>query len=185
MRIIFLVLIILITALIVTACANPQNQQQPPMRNNVKINNIEIQKEIIHPTPIPQTMIYKNNFNKIQTYGINKTRIKTIISGMNPEYFNDLNLLEVIYSNSQATKSNINGMYYSDNKQITLWVYDESDNYIRYLILHELKHHYCLTKERDDFDRCLKLNNQMWDYCYHNEGCFLNTPIDKEYGIIK
>ena len=113
-----------------------------------------------------QANLYSNNFDKIEVYGIDEERIKSIIAGINPKYFEELKLLQMIHSNRQATGSDVNGMYYPDSKQITLWLFDESDGYIRYLLLHELKHHHCNP-----------------DITHSN--CFLNTPIDEEYGFIK
>ena len=39
------------------------------------------------------------------------------------------------------------------------------------ILLHELKHHWCWINKQE-----INLDHQ---------GCFLNTPIDKEYGFIK
>ena len=135
-----------------------------------------------------------DNFDFIYTYGVDKERIINIVSTINPKYFEGVSELEVIYSNKQTTLDNVYGWYYSDNAKITIYDFNYSDNYIKRNILHELKHNFCLIKERDSFNRCLTANSyisndfdntELWYYCYHDEGCFLNTPIDEEYGFIK
>ena len=194
-----LLFIVLLSSIFLISCTNseiikitipPNKIIEAPIQENFNQGIIKTDV-IIQNTDIPQYTIYNNNFDKIEVYGIDKTRIQTILKDMNPKHFEKLGLIQFIYSNRQVTKSEINGMYYPDNKQITLWIQNESDGYVRYLVLHELKHHYCLTNEKENFDRCIKENKlnifdnaKLFDYCYH-KGCFLDTPIDKEYGYLK
>lgn len=111
------------------------------------------------------------DFNILRTYGVEKEKMMGIIYKINPIYFDKLNEIEVIYSNRDALNSNIGGWYYVDSRKITIYYYNEGDEFVKHIILHELKHHYCNIKNGN-----AEINHQ---------GCFLDTPIDKEYGYIK
>jgi len=142
---------------------------------------------------IKKTIYNYSNYKFIYTYGIDKERIITIVSTINPVYFEGVSMIEFVKTNKFWSNSK-DGWYYPDSKSIRIFVDYEGDEFIERIILHELSHAHCFTKERESFDKCLKENSKMtdgfdnaklWDYCYHDEGCFLNTPIDKEYGFIK
>ena len=167
------VIVVLITAWTITACSyiiTKENNLVDFGITSKVINDVNVIEDVIsEESDAQQFLVYHNEFNRTKTYGINEARVKSIISEMNPAYFEGLNLLQIVHSNRQATKSNINGMYYPSNAQITLWVKDESDGYIRYLLYHELKHHYCWINQKD----------------LSHQGCFLDTPIDREIGFIK
>lgn len=107
-----------------------------------------------------------DNFDFIKAYGINKERIIKIVTAINPKYFKGINEMEVIHSKKQDARRQADGWYYLDSSKITIYTYDESDGYIAGIILHELKHHYCWVNQQD---------------LSHNK-CFLDTPLDKEYG---
>lgn len=135
-----------------------------------------------------------SNYDFIRTHDYSKEKIIEIVKTINPIYFEGVKELEVIHTNKQATQYPEDGWYYSDNNHIRIMEWGQSEASIKRTILHELKHHYCLTKERQDFDDCIKINSGMsdgfdnaklWDYCYHKTGCFLNTPIDEEYRFIR
>ena len=132
--------------------------------------------------------------DKIRLSGVNESYAIGIIEDINPKYLDGINILEFRHGN--PSYRSYDGVYYSDSRKIVVYVYDtEWKSYYRRVVLHELKHHYCLTKERNLFNNCIKSkpiaadgfthNSELWDYCYHEQGCFLNTPIDKEYGFIK
>ena len=134
-----------------------------------------------------------DNFDFIHTYGVDKERVISIVSTINSAYFKGINDLEVIHGKFRLNNE-ADCYYYSDNAKIRCRIDFESDEWLKRKILHELKHHYCLTKERESFSYCIKENagmtdgfnnTKLWDYCYHDEGCFLDTPIDKEYGFIR
>lgn len=112
---------------------------------------------------------YKN-FNFIHTTeGVDREKIIGIVRTINPDYFNGISELEVIYSNPEARLDDKGGWYYSDNNKITIYDYNYSSGLLYGMILHELKHHYCWLKFKD----------------LSHDKCFLDTPIDKEYGQIK
>lgn len=107
--------------------------------------------------------------NKLKVYGVEKDYALSILQEINPIYFDDLNYINFIYSNPDYRV--IKGIYYPNNREITIYVYDlEWKPYYKYLTLHELKHHWCWINKQE-----ITLNHQ---------GCFLNTSIDKEYGFI-
>ena len=118
---------------------------------------------------LKQTISYNNSFNNIYVYGVDRQRIKSLINGINPDYFAGLNQIEVIHSKKQDALRAADGWYYPDNAKIAIYIYDESDGWVLGLLLHELKHHYCWNKEKD----------------LGHDKCFLDTPIDKEYGIVR
>lgn len=79
--------------------------------------------------------------------------------------------------------------YDVDTKVITINVNRTNCIFISYSLRHELKHHWCYMHKRDEEIKlekdCSKKFNQSDDYqaCLHT-GCFLNTPIDEEYGFV-
>ena len=167
---IFLILI----ALLLASCNNTEKIQkifEPQDSSSLTPSSAAVSGDIIDKSAsMPQFATYINDFNSIQTTdGISIVRIKAIVSDLKLEYFKGLNVLQIVYSNPETRLNQANGMYYTGHAQITLWIYNESDGYIRYLLLHELKHHYCW----------------QFDKSYSHDGCFLDTPIDKEYGFIK
>lgn len=165
----FTMLIIVLTLFLIS-CNNKLPQGSGSVEPSI---SAAVSGDIISPAAtVMQYTDYNNDFNSIQTTdGINIVRIKSIVNEINPEYFKGLNLLQAVYSNPDSRLNPADGMYYYDSKGIALWIYDESDGYIRYLLLHELKHHYCWNIMNENTDT--------------HQGCFLDTPIDREYGFIK
>lgn len=185
-----MIIISLLFLLFVNACAkSPVNS--PALQESKKIvEHIDIiQEETANPiqTQNDYSQFYLGKSNFIYTAGVPIDRIINILKPINPEYFEGVERIEFIKTNKFWSNSK-DGWYYSDSRSIRIFVDYESDEFLTRVALHELKHNYCLTKERDSFNKCIEKNldnSESWDYCYHDEGCFLNTPIDKEYGFIQ
>ena len=112
---------------------------------------------------------YYHNLNILRAYGVDKERISKIIYSINPQYFEGIKGIDVINSKQELRQKN--GVYYPDSQKIVLYIDWESDEWLKMNMLHELKHHYCyMTTSNAE---------------YNHTGCFLNTPIDKEYGFIQ
>lgn len=112
-----------------------------------------------------------DNFDFVSVYGVDKQRMTNIITTINPKYFDRIQNIRFIYSNKDAMSNSgtqIQSNYNQYTNKITIYVYDELDHIIKIMILHELKHHYCWQTAND----------------ISHDKCFLNTPIDKEYGFI-
>ena len=184
---------LLIFLLLLSSCIRQNTNNNIPVNSDVSPHASQSHEsyknaEVI----IPNFKWEYNDTSFINVYGVEKERIINIISEINPIHFEGISTLEVIYSKAHG---NADCWYYSDNSKIKCYIDYQGDEWLKRNILHELKHNFCLTKERDDFDNCLKHNpnkiitdgfdnSRLWDYCYHDEGCFLSTPIDKEYGFI-
>ena len=189
----------------ITSCSlNPSVALVQPVTadisNQGELNSFKTNHPLEQPlNPLKTSLVRWNyeDYDFIHTYGVEKERIINIISTINPKYFEGVNVLEVINSKCRldGCGGRIDCYYYSDIVKIKCRIDFESDEWIKRNILHELKHHYCLNQERENFDSCLKENpnkiitdgfdnSRLWDYCYHDEGCFLDTPIDQEYGFI-
>lgn len=131
---------------------------------NVVLNAIEKLQE-----KKQEIKIYNySNYDFITTYGYSKEKIIEIVKTINPVYFEGVRELEVIHTNKQVTKYPEDGWYFTSNNKIQIMEFGQSEDYIKRMILHELKHHFC--------------------YINHGEishtDCFLSTPIDDEYGFI-
>lgn len=130
---------------------------------------------------------YYKNFDILHVYGVNKQRILNIIYTINPKYFEKLNDMSFVYSNKNVIKSagtyNHDGFYAPLTIQI--YVYNETDAQINYIILHELKHHWCYMNKNGEINNGLGFYNVNGKSYYTHGGCFLDTPLDKEYGFIK
>lgn len=171
-------LISILIILFLLGCEQTKEEPKKAIYADVKPIIIPINKINITIPTIDINRDYRNyyqNFTILYTYGVDKQRMMNIIYTINPTYFKNLREFEVIYSNKDALRIggtyNGNGKYFPDNYKISLYVYDESDNYVKNLLLHELKHHWCwINKQEVNFD---------------HQGCFLDTPIDEEYGYIK
>ena len=112
---------------------------------------------------------YYHNLNILRVYGVDRERIAKIIYSINPQYFEGISAIDAINSKQELRQRN--GVYYPDSQKITLYIEWESDEWLKYNLLHELKHHYCyITTSNAE---------------YNHTGCFLNTPIDREYGFIQ
>jgi len=152
---------------IANVLATPQHSQeftyiQPPITPSENAESLQIKNY----------SNYYHNLNILRVYGIDKDRISKIIYSINPIYFEELELIEAIHSKSELRQKA--GMYYPDSGKITLYIDWESDEWIKHNLLHELKHHYCYT------------NNYKWNSTEEaHQGCFFDTPIDKEYGFIR
>ena len=152
-----------------------QKQQQTNVMDMEVTNVIQIEERLNNEiTSIPIRATYDNSWVTIRTYGVEKIRIQKIVNTINTKYFTGLNEISVIYSNPNINIDNKRAIYIPDSQSMTLWIYDEGNEYVRYLLLHELKHHYCYT------------HNQSWSTVEEaHQKCFLSTPIDIEYGFIK
>ena len=159
----------LLFLVLVNACAatvnSPALQQSPRIVEHIDI----IQEEKIELPPIPSQKNYSNFYlsksNFIYTAGVPLERIINILKPINPIYFEGIARIEFVKTNKFISNSR-DGWYYSDSKSIRIFVDYESDEFLRRVVLHELKHHYCYTNFNN-----VEINHQ---------GCFLNTPIDKE-----
>ena len=189
----FLLFLILINACAKSPVNSPALQETPRIVKHIDI----IQEERIESPPIlvqkNYSSFYLSKSNFIYTAGVPIEKIINILKPINPEYFEGVTEIDFIKTNKFISNSK-DGWYYYDSKSIKIFVDYESNEFLTRTILHELKHHYCLTKEMDSFEKCLKENSNMtygfdnvelWDYCYHDEGCFLNTSIDEEYGFVQ
>lgn len=188
----FLLFLFLVSACYQTQESSPAFEKSPRI-----VEHFDIIKEERIELPIPTqkdySSFYLSKSNFIYTAGVPIEKIISILKPINPEYFKGITRIEFVKINKFISNSK-DGWYYSDNRSIRIFVDNEGDEFLTRNVLHEIKHYYCLTKERDSFNRCLEANNQMSDgfdneklfnYCYHKEGCFLNTPIDEEYGFIR
>lgn len=128
---------------------------------------------------------FKGDFKDISFihfYGdVDKEKIMNLIYSINYSYFEGVTSLDII-----KTKFNIlqNAGVYTENAlyipidksrgQIRWYIENEDNQITKHDILHELKHHYCW------------INGDRWNSIEEaHQGCFLNTPIDKEYNSNK
>lgn len=120
-----------------------------------------------HPYQRDYSSYYQHPNFKISTYGVDSQRIINILSSINPIFFNDISEIKFVYSNKdELMKSGThdkNGFYVYDSKSIEIYAFDEGDEYIRSIIIHELTHHYCWN-----------IKNEKTD---NHPGCFLTAPI--------
>lgn len=170
------ILITLILAIIfVNSCYKtsinpPALQESPRIVEHIDI----IQEERIESPPIliqkDYSSFYLSKSNFIYTAGVPIERIIIILKFINPKYFEGVAKIEFIKTNKIWSNSK-DGWYYSGSRSIRIFDGDESDEFLTRVVLHELKHHWCYINFNN-----VEINHQ---------GCFLNTPIDNEYGIIK
>lgn len=133
------------------------------------------------PTPLNYKDNYDNmNLRFIHFRGVDETKIMRIIYTINPKYFQDLISIDFVKTKfsdlQQAGTYNENAEYTPTANGGIIKVYLENEDNVLTIhnLLHELKHHYCWT------------NGYKWTtIAESHQGCFLNTPIDKEYGFIK
>ena len=168
-------MILLVILILVNSCATiPSNS--PTLKESQKITkHIDvIQEERAESLPIPTQKNYSNFYlskpNFIYTAGVPIERIINILKPINPEYFEGVSRIEFINTNKFISSSK-DGWYYADIRSIRIFVDYESDEFLRRVVMHESKHHYCYQKSGNPEPLHL--------------GCFLDTPIDKEYGFIK
>lgn len=89
---------------------------------------------------------------------------------------------------------NVPNLNYDYNNNTIYISTQQMQHFDQNILLHELKHHWCWTNKNEEtlelYTFCKKMsnnsyyNNTEWVKCVH-QGCFLNTPIDKEYGVIQ
>lgn len=101
------------------------------------------------------------------------------ISNLNLELFNNTNGI-YFFEGIETCKGYVEGCYYPSNGTI----YIEKTANFKLVLLHELKHIFCKDKQPECKTSDILENDRKYDKCIH-QGCFLNTPIDKEYGFIK
>lgn len=107
---------------------------------------------------------------KLELIGVNESYAINLLESINPEYFEGLNKITFMYSHPDYRE--VNGWYYTDSKEIMIYMYDwEWRDYYKRTVIHEIKHHWC------------NINTGNGEITHM--GCFLNTPIDQEYGYIK
>jgi hypothetical protein len=107
---------------------------------------------------------------QVSSYGVDKGRVEKVISSIDVKYFTGVKKIS-FFPKSPKSLSRTDG-FYSPGGYITL--YDSgypNIQILRNVLLHELKHHYCYTKSKN-LDPV-------------HTGCFLSTPIDKQYGYIR
>lgn len=189
--------LLIIIALLIIGCSEQTLIKEPPKKMEINwvnetINTINI--------PIPSISIKSNppelnipllidndvDVNKLNEFFIYDTKIEiTYKNNMiikekkyMLKYVKDLNLDStyglkyVRFTNSPWGNCGdylLDGGFYINlgNKECEFgWKRNKSQ-----IFLHELKHHYCWFERKE-----VTINHQ---------GCFLDTPIDKEYGIIK
>ena len=105
---------------------------------------------------------------KIKNYGVPQEIIDNSMS-INCQYFENIQLIEWYNTSKWELQTNHGYEIFQSNNIKIYWRDDSHINYQK-LMLHELKHAWCW-------------NNQHEMTTTH-KGCFLDTPIDKEYGFI-
>lgn len=118
----------------------------------------------------------------ISNEGTNHTKAKQLVYSIPEKYFKDVEI-NFIYSNPDYR--NVVGVYYPYSKSIIIYYYKtDTAEKIKLILLHELKHHYCWINQ-------MEINYGFgWQWIdgqpyWTHSGCFLNTPIDEEYGFVK
>ena len=129
-----------------------------------------LERQFASPPPEKPQRNYSNNYTHpnfiISDYGVGYEKIISILSPINPMFFNGVNKIEFIYSNKDELKKSgydVNALYVYDSRFIVVYVFDESDEVIKKFVIHELKHHYCW--------------NVMNETTTEHLGCFLTAPI--------
>ena len=107
----------------------------------------------------------------IVNHGVNQTKINIVLNSINQSYINDLQSIEFVYSNPKYRT--MDGFYTPYN--IVLYDYNYPVSRLSTNLKHEAKHHYCMKQD----------GGYVSVDAMKHIGCFLNTPIDKEYGFIK
>lgn len=97
--------------------------------------------------------------------------IYNAFSDVNFEYAKGLTKIRVMRSNPEHRMATSNGLYYADTNEILIYHWDEGEEWVRHIALHEMKHHWCWYNRQEQTQ--------------NHQGCFLDTPIDREYGFIK
>lgn len=114
-----------------------------------------------------------SNYTFLKTYNFDRARAINIINKINPTYLYGIKEIRIMHSNRNVRGTLIQAMYYPYAKLAVVYEYGEGDGWIMNNILHELKHNYCFAQ------------GQRWKNNEEShQGCFLDTPIDKEYGFI-
>lgn len=108
---------------------------------------------------------YSERKYQVFNFGTNKTMSNNIINSIDPTYFKDIKRISFIKSSNGWYRQ---GFYVPPGLIDVYVIPNTSEEYTRSKLLHELKHHYCWKTEKS----------------LSHTGCFLNTPIDKEYGKI-
>ena len=152
---------------------------EPPKQTAVPINNTQ-----------PSFKGDYKDISFIHFIGFNESRKQEILNGfyeLNSSYFQNLHELEFIYSNKEQNKIGggaweTAGLY--TPYKIQIWVFDEPVSQIKYWLLHDVKHEYCWTNYQVINEKMgwQLVNGQTY---WTHDGCFLNTPIDKEYGFVE
>ena len=124
------------------------------------------------------------------------------IKQVNSELKYEIGKIDLQHLNFTYIGDDFNGMFlYRSNESCGYYDVDEKKIYLNVnrtmcydfskTMLHELKHHWCWTNEREETlnisrecTKQFKDNRTGWQGCIHKQGCFLDTPIDREFGFI-
>ena len=115
-------------------------------------------------------LILPISFSKpiIVNHGVNQTKINLVLNSINQSYINDLQSIEFVYSNPKYRT--IDGFYTPYN--IVLYDYNYPLPHLVKNLRHEANHHYCMKHD----------GGYVTIDSMNHVGCFLNTPLTKQYG---
>jgi hypothetical protein len=167
-------LLLVLSILVIIGCSPVQpavlmSPQPVEQKEEVPVVQIPIETPSEPPTLLVPNSYERDQYPKfnILLYGVDKDYAESIVYSINPEYYEGLREIKIIYSKQHMLPGE--GYYYQDSYSIMLYDVPRYD-FLKYNLLHELKHHYCwYVKRQSSAD---------------HQGCFLNTPIDEEYGEI-
>ena len=146
------------------------------LQSNITTNYQKESQNFSQEKKIPKIIFNKAypTFNFLKVSNFDRQRAINILKTIDYSYIIGLNEIYFIHSNKNVINNNEDGLYNQYTKSIEIYEDGESDEYLKRILLHELKHHYCVQKGYS-FETIEE----------SHQGCFLNTPIDREYGFIK